>query len=349
MPGFPADVAVAIVAHNNLDPLPGTLQSLADAGCPQEQIAVVDIASTDGTGEFLHANWPGVTIHRLDRNDGPCPGRNVGIVRAPHPYVYLMDADVRVQSDTVQLLRAAMEADPTARIGSPIVVHASRPDTIQYAGGAIHYICEAVNPWTDRTLAERGPESRDIGAAPACGLLIHRDTAIDIGLFDERYFMGKDDGDFVHRMKIAGHTMLEVPAALVLHKSRPRTTWLFYYQIRNRWHFMLKNYQLSTLVLMVPPLLVHEPLQAAILFAKGHAKAYFRAIWGLIEMLPALPRDRAQVRRIRRRRDAELLVTGPLLIRQDLASNWLVSRGRAAYEGFLNGYWRLLQKMVLGR
>jgi GT2 family glycosyltransferase len=349
MPDFPTDVAVAIVSHDNLGPLPKTLDSLAAAGCPPSQIAVVDVASTDGTGDWLRANWPAITQHRLEKNDGPSPGRNVGILKAERPFVFLMDADVFIRPDTVQLLKAEMDRDPNVKIGSPIVVHASRPDVIQYAGGALHYICEAVNPWMDRPLGERGPEPRDIGAAPTCALLLDRAAAVEIGLFDERYFIGKEDGDFTHRCKVAGYTMLELPAALVLHHSRPRGTWLFYYQIRNRWHFMLKNYQWSTLFLIIPPLLVHEPLQAAVLIAKGHGRVYVRALWGLIRLLPDLGKDRAVANRIRRRRDADLLVAGALVIRDDLAKNPIVRSGRALYEGFLNGYWRLLKATVWAR
>ena len=56
---FPADVDVAIVAHDNLAVLPATLASLADAGCPPDRITVVDVASTDGTGAWLARDWPG--------------------------------------------------------------------------------------------------------------------------------------------------------------------------------------------------------------------------------------------------------------------------------------------------
>ena len=34
---FPEDIDVAIVAHNNLASLPGTLQALLDAGCPPDR------------------------------------------------------------------------------------------------------------------------------------------------------------------------------------------------------------------------------------------------------------------------------------------------------------------------
>ena len=344
---FPPDVDVVVVAHNNLTSLPGVMTSLMATGCQPRDITVVDVASTDGTGDWLASNHPGVRHRRLAKNDGPGPGRNVGITEATRPFVLLMDGDVLVEPDTVQRLHAAMTADRRIRIGSPIVVHAGRPDTIQYAGGGIHFICEALNPWLDRTLAERGPAPADIDAAPTCALLLDRVTSIDVGLFDERYFIGKEDGDFTHRFRMAGHIIRELPDALVRHHSRPRGTWLFYYQIRNRWHFMLKNYQWRTLVLILPCLIVHEPLQFAMLVAKGHGRTYLKAVKGLVEMLPTLGRDRALAHRLRRVNDALLLHSGRLIVRDDLASNPLVLMAKNAYEGLLSGYWRLLCATVL--
>jgi GT2 family glycosyltransferase len=343
---FPLDVDVAIVCHNNLAALPAALASLVAARCPPNRITVVDIASTDGTAEWLAREWPTVRVRRLSRNEGPSPGRNVGITESTRRFVLVMDGDVRLQPDTIQRLHAAMIADATIKIGSPIVVHASRPDVIQYADGGIHYICEAVNPWLDRPLADRGGAAKDIGAAPTCALLLDRAAAIDIGLFDERYFIGKEDGDFTHRAKMAGYKIMEVPQAIVLHNSRPRGSWLFYYQIRNRWHFILKNYQLSTILGIIPPLLIYEPMLLAVLVAKGHFATYVRAVGGLIAMLPTLPRDRALARRIRRRADRDLLVSAPLIVRDDLASGRVVRSGKAAYERFLDSYWRYLRRAL---
>jgi hypothetical protein len=346
MPDFPSDVDVAIVAHNNLAILPATLTSLAEAGCPRDRITVVDVASTDGTGEWIAREWPGVRVRRLSENHGPSPGRNVGITEASKRFVLLMDADVRIRPDTVRYLHEIMIADPTVKCGSPIVVHANQPDVIQYAGGSMHYICEAVNPWLDRPLAARGSAPQDIGAAPTCALLLDRQTSIDIGLFDERYFIGKEDGDFTHRIKMAGYKMMELPQALVLHNSRPRGSWLFYYQIRNRWHFILKNYQIRTIVGIIPPLLIYEPLQLVVLVLKGHGLTYLRAVAGLIAMLPKLPRDRALTRRIRRKADRDLLISAPMVVRDDIVKHAIVRQGKAIYERFLDGYWKLLRPLL---
>jgi GT2 family glycosyltransferase len=258
-----------------------------------------------------------------------------------------MDADVLVRPETIQRLRTAMASDPTIKIGSPIVVHVNAPDTIQYADGSLHFICEAINPWMDRPLADRGSAPRDIGVAPGCGLLLDRQAAIDVGLFDERYFMGKDDGDFTHRVRMAGYRIVELPDALVLHYSRPRGTWLFYYQIRNRWHFMLKNYQWRTLIVILPCLALHETLQLVVLHARGHGRTYWRAVGGLLAMLPSLARDRAFTRRLRVLPDAALLKSDRLIIRGDLAESWLVRVGKTAYERFLRGYWQMAARTVL--
>lgn len=344
---FPTDIEVAIVSHNNLETLKATLRSVAEAGCANTAIIVMDVASSDGTADYLAAEWPGVRVIRLAKNDGPSPGRNAGIRAARTRFVLLMDADVVLTPDATQQLHAAMLVDSNVKVGSPIVVHQSRPDVIQYAGGALHFICEAVNPWLDRPLVERGAEPADIGAAPTCALLLDRETAIDIGLFDERYFIGKEDGDFTHRVKMAGYSILELPSAIVMHRSRPRGTWLFYYQIRNRWHFILKNYEWRTILCLIPPLLIHEPLQAAVLILKGHGGVYFRAVAGLFALLPSLPRDRALANRIRRRHDRDLLVTGQLIVREDLAGNALVHVGKALYERALTGYWNFVKRTVL--
>jgi GT2 family glycosyltransferase len=346
---FPKDVDVAIVAHDNLAALPATIRALAEAGCPADRITVVDIASTDGTGDWLKREHPRVHVRRLDRNDGPNPARNVGITESTRRFVLLMDADVRVRSDTIDRLHAALAGDPSVKVGSPIVVDELRPERIQYAGGALHFICEAVNPWAERTLAERGAQPQDIGAAPACALLIDRAAAVDIGLFDERYFMGKDDGDFIHRMNIAGYRIRELPQAVVLHHTRQRSDWMFYYQIRNRWHFILKNYELATIVALLPALLLHEPLQLAILAAKGHALTYLRAIGGVLRMLPTLPRDRALTRRIRRRHDRDLLTSAPMVVRGDLTSSAAMRAGKASYDRFLDTYWRLVTRLLPAR
>jgi hypothetical protein len=110
---------------------------------------------------------------------------------------------------------------------------------------------------------------------------------------------------------------------------------------------MLKNYQWRTLIAILPCLAIHEPLQMALLHASGHGRTYWRAVAGLLAMLPDLPRDRAAVARVRVVPDGALLRSARLIIRDDLAKNPLVRFGKGAYEATLAAYWSLLRHTVL--
>lgn len=347
MTQFPSDISVGIVAHNARDRLSRTLESLKKAGCPPERILVVDVASTDGTADQVEQEWPGVRIERLPYNNGPNPARNLAILRAETPYVLLLDDDVELEPNTVPLLKSAMDRDPSIGIGSPVIVYADQPDIIQYAGTSIHFLCESVNLWQGRSVHERGDEIMDIGCASGGTLLFLREAAISVGLFDERYFFGKTDGDFTHRIRVAGYKIIEVPQARVLHHKRKRGTIRYYYQLRNRWHFMLKNYELRTLVSLIPILAIHETLQLALLIVKGHGRTYLEAVQGLGRMTSDLSDDRTKVAKFRDKKDSELLLSGPLVMPEELLANPFMRFCKDAYDTLLDRYWAVVSRTVL--
>lgn len=346
VPPFPEDVDVAVVSHNARATLPRLLDCLMAAGTPRERITVYDVGSTDGTGDWLRTEWPGVIVKRLEENVGPDPGRNWALRDATRPFLLLLDADAYVRPDAPARLRASLDTAAGVGMTTPVVVHTHQPDLLQYAAGGLHFICEAVNPFLDRPLVERGRDPRDIGAAPAVALLIDVSVAHRIGLWDDRYFIGKEDGDFCHRLRMGGFRLVEDPLAIVEHKSKPRSAWLFVPQIRNRWHFLLKNYEVRTLVVLAPALLIHETLQAAMLIAKGHGGAWWQAIRQLLPWLRTLRAERAVIQGMRTVRDRDLLWAAPLIVRADLVGGGVGQAAKRLYDGWLAVYWRLAKVLI---
>lgn len=339
-PPFPDDVDVAVVAHNARTTLPRVLSCLQAAGTPVDRITVYDIASTDDTRPWLDADWPGVSTVRLERNDGPNPARNVAIAHASRPFLLLVDSDAYLRPEAVHALRDEIDRWPHAGAVVPIVVHERDPERLQYAGSSLHFICEAITPLADRPVGDRGRQARPIGTAPGVCFLLRVETARQVGAFDARYFMGKEDGEFCYRMRLAGHELVETPLAIAEHGSRPRSTWLYRYQIRNRWHFMLRNYERRTLIVLLPALIVHEPLQLLVIAAQGEARAWWQAFKGLVAWLPSLPADRRQVAGIRRVHDGTLLEAAPLAVRADVVGGGAGRWFKRLYDGWLVGYWR---------
>lgn len=344
--GFPADVEVGIVSHNGRATLAGVIEHLRASGAPLDRVSLYDIGSTDDTAVWMAQSWPQISVRTLEGNVGPNPARNRALKDARQPYVLLVDSDALVAPDAPIRLREAL--DPSARVGvvTPIVVQAQSPAKIQYAEASLHFVCEAVNPWFDRPAAARGEDRRDIGTAPGVVMLVDAAAAQRVGLFDGQFFMGKEDGDFCYRVRAAGYRLVEEPRAVVAHPNRPRTTWLFSYQIRNRWYFILKNYELRTLVILAPALAIHEVMQFAMLVAKGHARDWWTAVKGLWTWLPSLSNDRRGVRQTRVVHDRELLVAAPLVVRDDMVGGSVGQSVKRAYDAWLAFYWRVARLLL---
>lgn len=345
-PGFPDDIGVAVVSHNGRATLHRVFDHLTGAGVPLGRVVLYDIASTDDTAAWMNAEWPAVEVRRLPENVGPNPARNQALREATRPILLLLDSDAYLHPNAPVHLREALDRSRQVAMATPVVVRSDRSDLIQYAGVNLHFICEAVNPWLSRPLAVRGGNRRDVGSAAGVALLVDVDVARGIGLFDERYFMGKDDGDFCYRLRLAGYRLVEDGRAIVEHESRPRSSWMFRYQIRNRWYFMLKNYAGRTLLVLLPALFLHEVLQLLVLTAKGHLGAWWRAVRDLVAWLPDLPSERRRVQATRTARDGDLLVSAPLLVREDLLGGGVGRALKAAYDAWLRAYWTLARHLV---
>jgi len=99
-------VSIVIPTWNGRELLGKYLPSVVEAaaGNPDDEILVVDNASTDGTGDFLREHFPRVKVVRLDRNLGFGGGSNAGVRAARNDIVVLLNNDMRVSPDFVQPL-----------------------------------------------------------------------------------------------------------------------------------------------------------------------------------------------------------------------------------------------------
>ncbi len=342
---FPADVSAAVVAYNAIGTIGFCLRGLMDSGCPPQRLTVYDVASTDGTGEWITQHHPGVRLVRLEKNRGPNPARNLAVTQSKTPLVLLLDSDVQLLPGTVATLRRTMGDDPRVGIATPVVLFADRPETVQYRRTGVHYLAEASADVHDIPLAELAGATAEVGLASGCAPLIRVRAALAVGLFEERYFFGKTDGEFAYRMTVGGYKILETAATQVLHHHTKRGSTYFMHQVCNRWHFILKDFQLRTLVAILPVLLVHEPALFLLLLVKGKAGDYFRAVAALLRMLPGLREDRRAVQEMRRCHDWEVLRGDKLVIPADVSRGPLALLA-CAYRTLLSLYWNLARSVL---
>ena len=78
---------------------------------PAHEVIVVDNGSTDGSADYLRANFPHVKLLALDRNLGFGGGSNAGFAAAKNPVVVLLNSDMRVDPNFLAPLLEGF-ADP---------------------------------------------------------------------------------------------------------------------------------------------------------------------------------------------------------------------------------------------
>jgi GT2 family glycosyltransferase len=339
-------LSVSIVSHNGMKVLPLCLESIAAQTFQPDKVFVIDNASTDGTPDWVRANHPAVEVIHHPFNHGPNPARNVGISRSPHPLVALIDDDAVLEPACLEELVRAYLKYPDAAAWVPRIVYHDRPDMIQLDGVKLHYMSEAILINADRPVAEAGREPRPIDIAAGICLLVSREAALALGGYDDYYFFGRDDGELMLRMRVAGHQLYAVPAAVCHHRVKPRGFGKLYYQVRNRWFLTLSVYSGRTLLLLAPAFFVYELSLMAFVAAKGGLREYARAMLHLGRDLPQLRQRRRVIQATRKVPDRQFLHPGVIGMRRDLLDKPWLTRIKAGFEGFFNLYWRWVSPLL---
>jgi len=203
------------------------LESVHRNGYPAYHVVVVDNASHDGAPEAVRAAWPGDLVVENSENLLYAEGNNVAIRLALEDpeakYILLLNNDTVVAPDLVSELVKAMEADPAAGLGCPMIYYyPPKPEgreLIWYAGGIVEL-------WKGLT-AHRGIRETDTGAyskveetgyVTGCAMMIRRSCAERTGLLDPSYGMYAEDADYSLRAARAGFRLLFIPSGRVWHK-----------------------------------------------------------------------------------------------------------------------------------
>ena len=87
-------VSVIIPTFNRVEYLPDALDSVYSQTHPVTEVIVVDDGSTDHTVEKLSPAYPSAQFLRQE-NQGVSSARNLGIAKASHPWIALLDSDDR--------------------------------------------------------------------------------------------------------------------------------------------------------------------------------------------------------------------------------------------------------------
>ena len=244
-------VSVVVVTYNALPWVDRCLESIR-----AYETIVVDHGSTDGTVELVRRHFPQARLIQQE-NRGLGGGSNAGMRVASGDYFLLLNSDAWASGDAVERLAAFAEAHPEAAVFGPKLLN---PD-----GSLQRSVRGFPTLWRLATeyffLRKLAPGSRALNAFYAGGfahdevreaeflmgacLLVRRQAADTVGLFDEDFFMFSEETDWCYRFRQAGWKVLFFPGAEFVHVGGATTAqnWgpMYREQLRGHLRFLAKH------------------------------------------------------------------------------------------------------------
>jgi GT2 family glycosyltransferase len=116
-------VAAVIVRWRGGDEIDRCLRSITTYGGPNvSRIVLVDSGSDDGGAERLTASFPEIDVVALERNLSFAHAANVGVRACSEEYVFLLNPDTELSSDSVDILVSELDSRPQAAGVTPLLV-----------------------------------------------------------------------------------------------------------------------------------------------------------------------------------------------------------------------------------
>lgn len=226
-------VCAVVVTYNRLRMLPACLQALLGQTRSLDRIVIVNNASSDGTADFLAANFPLLPVLHLTENSGGAGGFHAGMkwgFENGFDWCWVMDDDVEPLPNALETLLAYAPVGDLIQgrkieDGSPLVWEAMWDASS----------CSTVTYSEDLSF-KNGKQWASIAYANFEGVLIKRKVLEKIGFPDPRYFIASDDTIYgflaslhFQAIYINAFSILKKVAIPLVHSRS-----YYYFSLRNR-------------------------------------------------------------------------------------------------------------------
>jgi GT2 family glycosyltransferase len=245
-------VSVVVVTYNALPWVERALESVRG-----HETIVVDHGSTDGTLELVRERFPDALLIEQE-NKGLGGGSNAGMRVASGDYFLLLNSDAWALEGSLERLVAFAEEHAEAAVVGPKLLNLD--GTLQRSVRGFPTLWRLATEYF--FLRKLAPRSRALNAFYGAGfaydepreaeflmgacLLVRREAADTVGLFDEDFFMFSEETDWCYRFQQAGWKVLFTPNAEFVHVggASTRQHWgpMFREQVRGHLRFLAKHH-----------------------------------------------------------------------------------------------------------
>lgn len=213
-------VSIVIPTYNGRALLAVCLLSLRAQSYPADrfEVIVVDDASSDGTVEYLAAEFPWVRVEALAQNSGFIAACNAGVAAAQGEVLVLLNNDTEAEPGWLAALVTALMEHPEAGSAASKMLLFDRRDTLHTAGDTMgrNGIPRNRGVWEK----DAGQYDQDRWVFGPCGgaAAYRREAWQQAGGLDPALWMYLEDVDLAWRLQRLGWRSIYAPEARIYHQ-----------------------------------------------------------------------------------------------------------------------------------
>ena len=180
------------------------------------EVIIIDNASSDGSAQYIHKNYPEFTLIQNKENLGFAAAVNQGIKSSSSEYIFLLNNDVELEPDSISNLLKCIEKDKKIFAVSSKMIQYTDRSKMDDAGDEY-----TILGWTrkvgDGKSSDLYTAERETFSACAGAALYKKSILDELGYFDEKFFAYMEDVDISYRARIKGYKCVYCPDAVVYH------------------------------------------------------------------------------------------------------------------------------------
>lgn len=319
------------------------------------KVYVADNASSEESRKYLEDNFREAEI--ITREAGNySAANNAGIKKGLADgceYFVIANMDTKFDENWLAELVKAIESNPAIGIAqSKILLYPKNKEEwenpkINSLGNVLHYLGFGGTSFYNEPDREVEGLPEIGGYASGCSFIIKKEVLEKIGGYNEEYYMYHDDIEMSWKAKLAGYKIILAPKSVVYHKYEfERSVRMLYYMERNRYMTIFIFYNILTLLLIMPALVLMELGMIAYSIANGWFKTKIN-IW-LYFLRPSawvkIIKSRKSIKLIRKKAEHEIVDSfSGLILFQEIANPVL----KYIANPILNFYWQIVKKVII--
>jgi N-acetylglucosaminyl-diphospho-decaprenol L-rhamnosyltransferase len=218
-------VAIVIPTYNSRQWIDGCLAAIATAEHDGCVVQVVDNGSTDGSAEYVEAQWPAAAVERLESNLGYGAAVNAGASLWPAHDVFALNVDTVARPGALDRLVRALAMNPALGAVAPRLLNGD--GSLQRSGYSFPTLAtfarQLVGLEPRAGSAREGDAEGGFGGlqeidwAPGAAVLIRRAAWDAVGGFDPAYRFYVEEVDLQRRIHDGGWQVALEPSAEFTH------------------------------------------------------------------------------------------------------------------------------------